>query len=247
MILKAKELKRNARMALSGNYGFAVYTFLLSLLMSGVLSMVQDIFGLPNALSSVASVRFWVVFLIISVLTALINIGYTRILYNMRSHLPYSARDLFYAFRVNPDHFIVSSFVTTLAAYLCLLPALGYSWYVLMTDQGSLVLLLVLFVLGSAAYFVLNCMFALYAFLLFDNPQLGGIAALKESCRMMRGHKWRYFYLDLSFLGLSMLGLLSFGIGLLWVSPYIQMTSVEFYLNLKECGGEMDEGVNVRL
>ena len=58
-------------------------------------------------------------------------------------------------------------------------------------------------------------------------------AALGESVRLMRGNKLRYIYLSLSFTGVYVLTFLSFGIGYLWVLPYIYTTYILFYLDLK--------------
>ena len=55
---------------------------------------------------------------------------------------------------------------------------------------------------------------------------------------MMRGNKFRYFYMLLSFLGYWLLILLSFGIAMLWVVPYQTMTTVDFYYDLKEGAGD---------
>ena len=53
--------------------------------------------------------------------------------------------------------------------------------------------------------------------------------ALKESVRIMRGKKGKLFYLQLSFIGIYLLGAIACGIGLLWVIPYMQVTMANFY------------------
>ena len=75
-------------------------------------------------------------------------------------------------------------------------------------------------------------------FLLTDYDDLGPIQAAKESWKMMKGHKGRLFYLDLSFLGLTLLSLLSCGIAMLWITPYMRMTQSFFY---RELDGELDQ------
>lgn len=57
---------------------------------------------------------------------------------------------------------------------------------------------------------------------------------LDKSKEMTNGHKWELFVLDLSFIGWFIVGLLCFGIGLLWVIPYYQVTKANFYLELKK-------------
>ena len=48
----------------------------------------------------------------------------------------------------------------------------------------------------------------------------------------MRGHRVKLFYLYASFLPLYVLGILSLGIGLLFVEPYVNVTIAEFYLDV---------------
>jgi hypothetical protein len=45
----------------------------------------------------------------------------------------------------------------------------------------------------------------------------------------MYGNKWKLFCLELSFIGWFILGLLTAGIGMLWVMPYITTATAGFY------------------
>ena len=45
----------------------------------------------------------------------------------------------------------------------------------------------------------------------------------------MNGHRLRLLYLILSFIGLDILEVLSFGIGALWIEPYKMQTYALFY------------------
>lgn len=56
--------------------------------------------------------------------------------------------------------------------------------------------------------------------------------AITESRQLMNGHKWEYFVLQLSFIGWAILANLTFGIGYLWLVPYIETTNAAFYQNL---------------
>ena len=60
------------------------------------------------------------------------------------------------------------------------------------------------------------------------------MAALKLSAKMMKGHLWQFFLLNLSFIGWVLLALLTFGIGMLWLNPYIYTTWAHYYEDLKE-------------
>ena len=67
-----------------------------------------------------------------------------------------------------------------------------------------------------------------------DNPELGPKECIDRSQAMMDGHKMELFLLDLSYIGWILLGILSLGIGLLWISPWMQMAHVRFYEELKQ-------------
>jgi uncharacterized membrane protein len=70
-------------------------------------------------------------------------------------------------------------------------------------------------------------------FILAENRNLEYKEAIERSESMMQGHKMRYFELILSFIGWYLLSILTFGIGLIFLAPYIQMTFVCFYEDIK--------------
>ena len=69
-------------------------------------------------------------------------------------------------------------------------------------------------------------------FIMLDFPEMSASECLRYSRRLMKGNKGRYLYLMLSFLPLMLLGVLTCGIGLLYVYPYRQQTYATFYLDL---------------
>lgn len=83
---------------------------------------------------------------------------------------------------------------------------------------------------------VLSYAYSMVPYLLRDYPELSAREALRTSKQMMKGHKWDLFVLDLSFIGWILLGIMTAGIGLLWVAPYMDTTHAAFYEDLKnEC------------
>ena len=75
--------------------------------------------------------------------------------------------------------------------------------------------------------------YSLTPFIVKDNPQLLPNEAINLSMKMMKGHKFDLFYLYLSFIGWILLAMLTLGIGLLWVIPYMQTSMAAFYLDVK--------------
>ena len=66
-------------------------------------------------------------------------------------------------------------------------------------------------------------------YILADNPEIGIMEAIAESKRMMQGNKWKFFCLNLSFIGWIILSCFTLGIGLLWLLPYMEVSIVAFY------------------
>ncbi|TLS49434.1 DUF975 family protein [Paenibacillus antri] len=70
-------------------------------------------------------------------------------------------------------------------------------------------------------------------FILLENPGLSPLDAINRSKEMMQGHKMQLFLLQLSFIGWALLCVLTLGIGLLWLMPYMQTSMAAFYERLK--------------
>ena len=71
-------------------------------------------------------------------------------------------------------------------------------------------------------------------YILKDYPELKYNAAIERSMAMMKGHKIEYVLLTLSYIGWLLLGVLTLGIGLLWVAPYMATAQAHFYDYVKE-------------
>ena len=69
-------------------------------------------------------------------------------------------------------------------------------------------------------------------FIKLDNPDIGVLDAIIKSKELMRGHKWDFFVLQLSFLGWVILGALTLGILYFWLIPYMAVTEANFYNDL---------------
>jgi uncharacterized membrane protein len=73
-------------------------------------------------------------------------------------------------------------------------------------------------------------------YILRDNPGMNALDAITASKKMMAGHKWRLFCLNFSFIGWALLCALSFGIGFLWLQPYMAQSVANFYEDLRGRG-----------
>jgi uncharacterized membrane protein len=71
-------------------------------------------------------------------------------------------------------------------------------------------------------------------YLITEDPSLSTEQALALSRRMTDGEKWDMFVLDLSFIGWCFLAALTFGIGFLFLAPYIEATQAQLYFALRQ-------------
>jgi len=109
-----------------------------------------------------------------------------------------------------------NNFGRSLAAYLLVL---------LFTLLWSL-LLIVPGIIASLAY-------SQTYYILADDQKISAREAIKKSKKMMMGNKWKFFVLVLSFLGWLILSLLTLGIGLIWLLPYMNISMAKFYEDIK--------------
>ena len=70
-------------------------------------------------------------------------------------------------------------------------------------------------------------------YIMADNPEIGIKNALKMSKKITKGYKGKIFVMYLSFVGWSYLTIFTLGIGLLWLIPYMQISYVNLYDELK--------------
>ena len=102
-----------------------------------------------------------------------------------------------------------------------------------------LALLESLFIFLWSLLFIIPGIIAAYRYrmaiyLLLDHPEMGVTECLGESKRMMAGHKWELFMLDLSFIGWQILSSFPY-IGyavMVWAAPYMNTTYVLYYMAL---------------
>jgi len=82
-------------------------------------------------------------------------------------------------------------------------------------------------------------------YLMLDNPEMSAMQCISESKKMMSGHKWELFVLDLSFIGWYILEIIPFVS--IWVEPYTQLTYGVYYNTLRGMlGYALPAGESVR-
>lgn len=89
--------------------------------------------------------------------------------------------------------------------------------------------------LTIAGYFIKRYSYYLVPYILAENPGLKANEAITLSRRMMKGHKWECFKLELSFAGWMILGIATFGLlELFYIAPYRALTISEYYVRVRQ-------------
>lgn len=66
-------------------------------------------------------------------------------------------------------------------------------------------------------------------FFIMADEGIGAKEAMKKSKNIMKGNKWKFVCLGLRFFGWFVLSLLTFGVGFIWLVPYMQIAMTKFY------------------
>lgn len=202
------ELRAQARERLEGKWGtFVLMTFLMLVIQTilqipGYIGSLLEVLSPENVL---ASLSFSNISNILSLLALPLSWGLTVSL--LRNHREESVdlENLFDGFR--------GGRYTRVFCALFLVNLFTFLWALLLIIPG---------IMKAFSY-------ALTPYIIMDEPELTARQAITRSCEIMQGRRWKLFCLYLSFIGWGILSLLTFGIGFLWLVPYMNASIAAFY------------------
>ena len=109
-------------------------------------------------------------------------------------------------------------------------------------------LFLALWRLTIVGAFIKHYSYFLVPYIVAENPDIRTLEAITLSRRMMDGHKWECFKLEMSFLGWFLLGSLTFGLSeVFWSLPYRVATCTEYYTKMRELAQEKEIELSEKL
>ena len=91
---------------------------------------------------------------------------------------------------------------------------------------------LILYIVALVWAIMVSYYYSLAYVIATDKPELDAKQAVEESKRLMTGNRGKLFCLQFSFIGWAILAALTFGIGYLWLLPYLQFSMFAFYKKL---------------
>lgn len=240
---KSYELKNKAKDTLGGKYGAAVpVTFLAALIPSAVQLLANLLFSpfmpssadMGNPVSLVSSYLFSILLsLVLSIVLGMFDAGIALFFLNMSCGRPYGIKDLFYGFQNDRTKVLTLSGVNAILSALCLFPyQYLLDFYLLTRQEKWLYGAAIAMAIGYCIYIPVVLNLSLVYYLALDFPEKSAGEILKLSVHIMKGHKKRLFYIQLSFLPLMLLCVCSLYIGFLWLTPYMYMTETCFFLDV---------------
>lgn len=213
--MDTKEIRRQARAHLQGNWGLSIGVAVVACLLGGLLtgmSFIPEIsywkqldfsetweireglrIGFKNGIFGLASF----------LLGGVLQLGYARFLLRQHDGNPTEFNDLFSQF----DRFgtgFAQHFLRSLYTLL---------WSLLLIIPG---------IIAALSY-------AMTPFILEEHPELTANEAIRRSKELMRGHKTDLFILELTFIGWSLLCILTLNLGHIALNPYKNAAYAVFY------------------
>ena len=241
MDLNIKNIKGIARENLIGWYGLTIgssliVTIIISICMSPFQRMLMQ--GLQQGFQSmVQPIIACAGFFIIALVSLLFAAGINKIHMNIARQKETSINDLLFAFKNRPDRFLGLGVVLVVISYICILPGMLCMTIFSVSGTASLgagfFVGCILEIIGCIVLIILMLGLSLSDYLLLDDPHGTTVGvAIKKSWQMMKGYKRKLFLLGLSFIGWIILGIVSFGLAMLWITQYTSQATVIFYLKL---------------
>lgn len=230
-----RDLKTSARRAMAGHTGSLIMAMMIYTVVSFTGSRLTDGFfpGTDPASIALSQAFLFILTLVFGILYAGVRYMYL----NVARGREYSMGNLIHFFKNDPDKVIVATLILSLISLLLTLPVNFYLYHLevgttLEAEMEWLMISSVLMLLVSAFNEVLTLPFELTYYLLADHPEMNGFTALKKSVSIMRGRMGKLLLLKISFLPIMFLSVFTLYLAMIWIIPYMEMTTAEFYRDL---------------
>ncbi len=235
---KIIEIKGTSRENLLGKFPLPIALYLLMIF---IISLISSPFQrmVQNAAMDMSVTHMLIGLLgeiIVLLIAILFGAGFAQVHLNIGRRKEATLQDFFYPFKNHPDKFMGFGVLMALIGVACSLPGSICLGIVAVTQSNALAIAgIILLVVGVILMIIIALGFALTTYILLDDPYgTKVIQAMKQSWKYMKKRKGTLFVLYLSFIGIFLIGILSFGIGLLWVEQYVEQSLIVFYLKVRE-------------
>ena len=235
---EVKELKRIARGNLQGNFSELIRAFVFCNLIVSLIETPFSSMTTENLLST-SNIIYLIALALITIGSVVLTVGQYCLHLSVARTGKVRLSDFLYPIKYDANRLICAETMLFILRMIGIAPAIGAVIIISSYEDMTMYLIaLALCILGCILTILIEVAFGMTYFALIDGEELSVIEAFKTALKLIKTHKGRYFYMQLSFIGMYLLVLLTFGIGLLWVQPYIMQATTVFYLDVK---GELNE------
>ena len=241
----SSDFRTDARRKLDGKWGKAVCIVLASLLISIAINAIQSIFPDDSLISSVASLAAAIIEVPIQfgLIFAFLKLGFSDGNFSRSWKVSFSI----FGQLVLPIVLFVIAIVlivfsvagvavsSTMPLVNSYSSSASYAYGLGALSGFSLVLFIagmILFIVSSILMATRSYYYALSYFIAFENPSMTSKECVLKSKELMIGNRGKLFCLQFSFIGWAILATFTFGIGFLWLIPYMQFATISFYKSL---------------
>ncbi|MBE5829805.1 MAG: DUF975 family protein [Butyrivibrio sp.] len=230
------QLKGIAKEKSLGRYGTLIGANLLIL---AIQILAMTITTVSSGGSIILIIINSIISIIVSILLGLLVSGKAYLYMNLLYSQNVATSDVFYGLRQNSQKAVIIQSVFVLVDFVVSLPSqILLIMYMRSQTPDLMALVLVTWAIGFFIDIFVALVYSQAFFLLHDFPDRSAKELLATSRRLMRGNKFRLFYLNVSFIPLYILGAVALFVPILWVSVYRYATTCAFYQDLISNAGD---------
>lgn len=249
-----------AREKLLGRYSTVIGAILIMQLIFMGISYITDKVVDNTTVPGMA--MYLAILIIVGLISAVFAVGELTIYLKLSCDDKISIWDIFAGFTGHPDKAIILQFNIAIRCLVFWLPFIISMAYMISAGKISLldgmdvlfagnagigneyILMIALFAaVGAIGSVYIRILYSQVFLMLIDHPEYEIGEIMFRSRVLIKGHMWDYLYINISFIPIMLLGILSLGVGLMYIQPYRGVTLAQFYLDL--AGGELDRGRNI--
>lgn len=230
--MKAFEIRAEAREVLKGQWGNAILAGLIYLIVTIAISF------LIGLIPVVGPIIDWIISVPLSVgiistfmkITRREKFGYFDFINN--------AIELFGKIWGVIGHVVLKMLVPVICLILSIVligVGAGMSTVSLLSGNsastGAMIMIIAIIAYIASLIWVIvkGYLYSISYYILIDNKDISTKDVVEKSESLMMGNRGKLFCLGLSFIGWAILGALTFGIGYIWLIPYMTVSQILFY------------------
>ncbi len=226
----AAQLKGIAKEKSLGKYGTLIGANLLILAIQLFISAITTV---SSGGSIIIIIVNSIISIIVNILLGLLMSGKAYLYMNLLYSQNVATSDIFFGLRQNPQKAVAIQSVFVLVDFVVSLPSQIFLVMYMRSQSPEYLLLTILsWSLGLFVDIFVSLIYSQSFFLLHDFPDRSAKELLATSRRLMKGNKFRLFYLNVSFVPMYILGVIAMFIPILWVSVYRYASTCAFYQDL---------------